>query len=524
VEEYYADQDLLANATHVDVYANTSTLLGAITMDIGATISGTVTNGSASPIYYAFVYAYNSANILKAYTSTDMSGNYTLTGVPVGGARIQFVASGYAREWYNDQPTFGTASNLVYTPGGSQAGINAVLTSGGTISGTVTDATGAGQSVPVYLYSVLDETYSYRRVTSTAGTGAYAFGNTKAGDYKIYVNPTGTNFAPEWFNDATSFATATPVTALEGQTVSGKNLVLGALGGGGDYTGDRKADIMWRGSAGDLWLWTNNGTTSPPASYVSTVGTAYAILAARDFTGDGKIDLLWRHTTAGDMWLWTMNGSTVTNQEYVATVDPAYGVVGTGDFDGDGKADLLWRGAAGDMWMWLMNGAAQKSSTYVAAVPLTYTVEGVGDLDGDGRADLVWRGSGGDLWAWLMNGAAQAGSGYLGTVAVADYDVEAVADFDGDRKADVLWRGTAAGDMWLWRMNGTAHLGDTYVDTVDASYQVVEVGDFDGDLKADLLWRGTVAGDLWIWVMNGATVQTSVYIGTVADMGYQVVR
>ena len=292
-----------------------------------------------------------------------------------------------------------------------------------------------------------------------------------------------------------------------------------------DFTGDFRSDLLWRhATAGDMWLWTMSGTAPTSQSYVSTVGTAYAVVASGDFTGDGKTDLLWRHTTAGDMWLWTMNGNTVAGQAYVATVNPAYVVVGAGDFDGDGKADLLWRGAAGDLWMWLMNGAAQKSAAYAGTVSLTYTVQGVGDLDGDGRADLVWRGAAGDLWAWLMNGAAQKGSGYLGTVANATYHVEAVADFDGDRKADLLWRNSVAGDMWLWTMNGSAVAGQSYVATVSASYQIIGVGDFDGDAKADVLWRGTAAGDLWIWLMNGAATKSSGYAGTVADTGYGVIR
>ena len=85
-------------------------------------------------------------------------------GVPVGGAKIRFKKSGYAMEYYDDQPTFGTGTTLATVPGVTITAVNAVLTPGGTISGTITDVNGTGLSRDSRTcYSVLDSTIPARR-------------------------------------------------------------------------------------------------------------------------------------------------------------------------------------------------------------------------------------------------------------------------------------------------------------------------------------------------------------------------
>ncbi|MBP2316228.1 FG-GAP-like repeat-containing protein, partial [Azospirillum soli] len=127
-------------------------------------------------------------------------------------------------------------------------------------------------------------------------------------------------------------------------------------GGLGDFDGDGKTDILWRNSTnGALSIWAMNGnmvlgSASPQLNGANVVpGLAWKVESVADFTGDGKADILWRNSTSNQVLLWTMNGSTVTSANTVqlngAAVAPAqaWKVEGAADFTGDGKADILWR-------------------------------------------------------------------------------------------------------------------------------------------------------------------------------------
>jgi hypothetical protein len=57
------------------------------------------------------------------------------------------------------------------------------------------------------------------------------------------------------------------------------------------------------------------------------VDTSYAIIAAGDYDGDTKTDLLWRGA-AGDLWIWLMNGPAEKASGYAGTVaDTGYQVI-----------------------------------------------------------------------------------------------------------------------------------------------------------------------------------------------------
>ena len=162
---------------------------------------------------------------------TNAAGDYSLNGVPIGGAKIRFSRSMYAveyyaAEYYNDKPSFGSGDLLATESGVTIPDINAQLTTGGSISGNVTNGQGTGLQVNVRLYSVLDDTFVRAGLASSAGSGDFIFYNVMPGDYKIFFNAAGTAYASEWYIDAASFAQATVIPVTEGNATTGINALL----------------------------------------------------------------------------------------------------------------------------------------------------------------------------------------------------------------------------------------------------------------------------------------------------------
>ncbi len=528
VDEFYLDQPSRDLAGYVTVNSGASTEVGTITVAAGAIVTGQVTNMSASPLNGATVSVYDTAGNRTNFAYTDASGNYTIKRVSSPGAKIRFGKSGYGLEWYDDQPSFATGATLATSPTTTLSGINAQLATAGVISGTVKDAAGNGLAVSLLLYSSTDASFYRSTLVSTAGTGAFSFGQLKAGTYKLYVNPTGTAFGRIWYNGASSFSSATPISVSTGTTTPGINVVLG-VAGGGDFTGDLKADILWRhATQGDIWLWAMDGSAPQAETYVRTLADAnWEIRAVADFTGDRMADLMWRNKATGEVYLWTMNGAVPTAETYVGYADLVYDIVSAGDYSGDGKADLLWRNPAnGELWAWMMNGAVVADTVYGGTVDPIYAVKGSGDLNGDGLCDLVWQQTAtGEVWVWLVRDGEDPLVVYAGTVPDLNYRITAVADFGGDGRADILWHHATNGEVWVWTMNGGVATGEALVGTVpDTNFGIVSTGDYNGDRKADILWWNSSTGEVWVWLMNGAAKLSEACVGVVPDTGYRIVR
>ncbi|WUH93965.1 N-acetylmuramoyl-L-alanine amidase [Streptomyces sp. NBC_00433] len=148
-------------------------------------------------------------------------------------------------------------------------------------------------------------------------------------------------------------------------TVGGGWNIYSKLLGSGDITADGHPDLIGKDSGGVLYVYKGTGDATKPFTGRTVIGGGWNIFtmlaAAGDITGDGKADLLARDS-AGVLWVYKGTGNPAA--PYAARTRIGGGwqgytsLVGPGDITGDGKADLLARDSAGQLWLYKGTGSA----------------------------------------------------------------------------------------------------------------------------------------------------------------------
>ncbi len=140
----------------------------------------------------------------------------------------------------------------------------AASTGGGDISGTVTDlSTGNGlENISVYLY---DASYNFMEGTTTNSAGSYDLPSEGAGTYEVEF--VGDGYQSQFYDNETSFATATAVTVSNG-SVTG---VDAAMQAGGQVTGTVTDAVSGDPVSGiEVDVYSSNSSGSNPVDTVCT--------------------------------------------------------------------------------------------------------------------------------------------------------------------------------------------------------------------------------------------------------------
>jgi hypothetical protein len=231
VRQYYDDKSQPEEAEAVTVRAGSVTLGIDAQLKDGGRVTGKVTSAAShTAVNGVLVCAFTAATGIEECGLTNGTGEYAITGLPSGSYRIGFNGeeAGYVIQYYDDESSLSTATPVTVTTGGDTSGINAQLTEGGRITGTVTNTT-TGRSIPGDLACAFVSAGEIEKCAFTGATGEYTIAGLPTGVYEVGFNG-GKAYGIQFYSGASSFAGARPVSVVAGRTDGGIDATLRPVG------------------------------------------------------------------------------------------------------------------------------------------------------------------------------------------------------------------------------------------------------------------------------------------------------
>ena len=215
VHKIYDDTTQWDQATPVAVADGVDTPNIDFTLVSGGRITGTVYDSSMTPVARASIHA-NSYDGQGGWgwAQTRTDGTYEVTGLSSGDYRVQADASdqGLTQQFYSSTADWGLAARVSVAVGSTTPEINFILSSGGSIAGTVTDeATG----LPIFGADVWAEVFDCcggGNGTRTRLDGTYVISGLAPGNYRVQANVWDSAYVGEFFAGTSDWGQATPVT------------------------------------------------------------------------------------------------------------------------------------------------------------------------------------------------------------------------------------------------------------------------------------------------------------------------
>ena len=203
-----------------------------------ATVSGTVTNDVGAPAPGVCVYAViETPNGIDGTGNamTDADGTYAIKGLTTDPVKIYFQdcnhTGPFIDQWWDAQPDPSTAATVTPIAGETTTGIDAHLQPAAVIRGHVTD-TGGDPLQGICAQATSDGWFG--GLAQTDQNGDYGITIGRSGAYRVQFvdcreSPT---LAGQWWDHASSAATASVVTVTPGDTINGidAELELGPVG------------------------------------------------------------------------------------------------------------------------------------------------------------------------------------------------------------------------------------------------------------------------------------------------------
>lgn len=175
-------------------FAAVGSVSGTVTVPGGAPLAGATVSLEAiiAPgiVWFPAVFSQHSRSV-----STDANGEFIATGMAAGAYRVVASppgpASTLAFEYYDSAYTEAAAAPVVVSAGGSAGPLAIELAEGATVSGTVTDATGA--PVVGTFVVVMGPNGEFGASATTDSNGVYTATGVPPGDWLVFANGSGSS-------------------------------------------------------------------------------------------------------------------------------------------------------------------------------------------------------------------------------------------------------------------------------------------------------------------------------------------
>jgi hypothetical protein len=204
----------------------------ALAIESTGKISGTVKEAGSEKALQSIeanVYEAEGKESEVGFALTDEKGEYTVEGLPAGKYKVEFVAGfesaqNFVRQFYKGQPTLASAEvvEVVIGEPALSEKIDAKMEVGGEIEGAVTDAT-THKALP-NAFVVAVGAGEVGGVALTNSNGQYTIMGLATGSYKVEFFAAG--YVTQYYNNQSSFASASPVSVIQKNTTVGIDAAL----------------------------------------------------------------------------------------------------------------------------------------------------------------------------------------------------------------------------------------------------------------------------------------------------------
>lgn len=244
ISEFYNDQSSWSEADPVTVVVGQRTAGVDAVLSSGSLLSGLVTDqatGKALADMWVCVTPRHRHGERQCGT-TDTNGGYLIAGLRPGQYLVEFwdPSGTYQPQFYDHQPSQETATPVIIEADQTIGGINAALSTGGHITGQVTDGAGTALAdITIEVYGGHnnpaddhdDAVWRWRGLAQTDETGQYEIGGLPSGQYRVGFFDWSGQYIPQYYDNAPTLETATAVTVTLGDTTPNIDAVLAQSGG-----------------------------------------------------------------------------------------------------------------------------------------------------------------------------------------------------------------------------------------------------------------------------------------------------
>ena len=327
-------------ATELDVTVGNLSDIDMILSE-GGSISGSVRDANGDPVQYAWVNAW-AENVGGNGAETDASGDYTIKGLPSSDQyKVEVWSENFARMFYDQQTSWENA-DVVNITFGNATGIDFILSSGNTISGTVTAGEDPLKRIWVNAWS---ETAGSWGGAGTDSNGDYTIkGLAPADDYVVDV--WSEQYAHQFYDQKTDWTDADRVDVSQGNAVDidfdlmTGNSISGTIA---LPEGDTNYHRIWVNAWSDE-KWSGNGSPVHHDGKYKIPGLIPGAGYKVDFHSDDYQHVFYKSGTANGTSSWddaTTIDITNESQEGIdITLSTGGSITGKVTADGTGIADV----------------------------------------------------------------------------------------------------------------------------------------------------------------------------------------